>query len=336
VQRRGLGGLMFVFLCVAPSIAWGADPLKIQFGFQAPPDKILPMLAHRTDITPHAGVSYEVVPLRFMASTEEVTALATGDLDIANLAYSSLAIAIENARMDDVRMVAESFRDGVPGYFTDEFRVGSDRKIQRIEDLRGKVLTGGGVGTATDMALRYLLRRHGLEDKKDYTSVEVSLPNFAPMLLEGKVDLAPILASYAQDANLNARTRTLFTQRDAFGVTQLSIFVARKGWLDRNASMLADFFEDLVRASRWLLDPANREGAIQLVSAYTKQSPALLSTYFLTPRDNFRDPDARPDLTATQNNLNAMQELGFLKTNIDVSKYTDLSFIDAAVKRLNK
>ena len=167
------------------------------------------MLAHRTDITSHAGVSYEVVPLRFMASTEEVTALATGDLDIANLAYSSLAIPIENARMGDVRMVAESFRDGVLGYFTDEFRVGSDSKIQRIEDLKGKVLTGGGVGTATDMALRYLLRRHGLEDKKDYTSVEVSLPNFAPMLLEGKVDLAPILASYAQDANLNARTRTL-------------------------------------------------------------------------------------------------------------------------------
>jgi sulfonate transport system substrate-binding protein len=62
----------------------------------------------------------------------------------------------------------------------------------------------------------------------------------------------------------------------------------------------------------------------------------LLSTYLLTPHDNFRDPDARPDLTATQNNLNAMRELDFLKTNIDVSKYTDMSFIDAAVTRLNK
>jgi sulfonate transport system substrate-binding protein len=265
-----VSSMLVFFLCAAPSIAWGADPLKIKFGFQTPPDKILPMLAHRTDITPHAGIAYEVVPLRFMASTEEVTALATGDLDIANLAYSSLAIAIENARMHDIRMVAESFRDGVPGYFSDEFRVRSDSEIQRIDDLKGKVLTGGGIGTATDMGLRYLLRRHGLEDKKDYTSVEVSIPNFAPMLLEGKVDLAPIVASYAQDANLNAHTRTLFTQRDAFGVTQLSIFAARKGWLDRNASVLADFFEDLVRSSRWLLDPASREDAIHLVAAYTK------------------------------------------------------------------
>src|SRR5262249_49647571 len=66
-----------------------ADPLKIRIGMQTPPDKFLTMLAHRTDIVPHVDTSYVLEPVRFAASSEEVTALASGDLDIGNLAYSS-------------------------------------------------------------------------------------------------------------------------------------------------------------------------------------------------------------------------------------------------------
>ena len=63
-----------------------ADPLKIRIGMQTPPDKFLTMLAHRQDIVPHVDSSYELLPIRFAASSEEVTALASGDLDIGNLA----------------------------------------------------------------------------------------------------------------------------------------------------------------------------------------------------------------------------------------------------------
>ena len=335
ISPRFLAGFFVLMLGLGSVSGAIADPLKIRIGMQTPPDKFLTMLAHRTDIVPHVGTSYELEPIRFAASSEEVTALATNDLDIGNLAYSSLAIAIENAKLDDIRMIAESLRDGVPGYFTYQFRVKNGSGINRIEDLKGKIVGSNGIGSATDMGSRLMLRRQGLEDRKDYSVVAAPLPNLVPMLLSGKVDVTSIGPADAANPQLQAATHTLFTQADAFGVTQLSLYVAREPWLQKNRAALDDFFEDLVRATRWSIDPANRAAVAALFAANTKQPIENLG-YFMTKADFFRDPDTRPDVDATQRNIDAMQELGFIKNGIDIAKYTDMSFIDTAAKRLDK
>jgi len=325
--------VVFLFgLGFGPAAA--ADPFKIRIGMQTPPDKFLTMLAHRKDIVPHVDTSYTLEPVRFAASSEEVTALASGDLDIGNLAYSSLAIAIENAKLNDIRMIAESLRDGAPGYFTYQFRVKNGSSIKSVEDLKGKSVGSNGIGSATDMGSRLMLRRHKLEDRRDYSVVAAPLPNLLPMLMSGKVDVTSIGPADALKPQVQAETHTLFTQADAFGVTQLSLYVARTPWLAKNRAALDDFFEDLVRATRWSIDPAHRAELAALFAANTKQPIDSLG-YFMTKDDFYRDPDARPDIGATQKNIDAMRELGFIKNNIDIAKYTDMSFIDAAVRRLD-
>ncbi len=100
--------------------------------------------------------------------------------------------------------------------------------------------------------------------------------------------------------------------------------------------MLADFFEDVVRSGRWMLTPANRTEAVAMVAKVTKQSPDFLARYYLLPgADDYRDPNSRPDVAALQRNLDAMLELGYLKSHVDAAKYADLSFIDAAVARVD-
>ncbi len=334
ISLRSVAVALTLLVCAGVAPAAQADALKIRIGMQTPPDKFLTMLAHRKDIVPHVDTSYELVPIRFAASSEEVTALATNDLDIGNLAYSSLAIAIENAKLDDIRMIAESLRDGVAGYFTYQFRVRNDGGIQSIEDLKGKIVGSNGIGSATDMGSRLMLRRHGLEDRKDYSVVAAPLPNLLPMLMSAKVDVTSIGPADALNPQLLAATHTLFTQADAFGVTQLSLYVARVPWLEKNRAALQDFFEDLVRTTRWSIDPANRDAIAALFADATKQPVANLG-YFMTKGDFYRDPDARPDVDATQRNIDAMRELGFIKTRIDIAKYTDFSFIDTAVKRVD-
>ncbi|HWE73719.1 MAG TPA: ABC transporter substrate-binding protein [Stellaceae bacterium] len=331
VKRAALAALL---VGIGFASTASADPLKIRIGMQTPPDKFLTMLAHRKDVVPHVDTSYELVPVRFAASSEEVTALATGDLDIGNLAYSSLAIAIENAKLDDIRMVAESLRDGVPGYFSYQFRVKNDSPIKTVEDLKGKIVGSNGIGSATDMGSRLMMRRHGLEDRRDYSVVAAPLPNLVPMLMESKVDVTSIGSADVLKPQVQAGTRTLFTQADAFGVTQLSLYVARAPWLAKNRAALDDFFEDLVRATRWSINPANRDTVAALFAANTKQPIDSLG-YFMTKNDFYRDPDARPDIGATQKNINAMRDLGFIKNSIDVAKYTDVSFIDRAVVRID-
>jgi sulfonate transport system substrate-binding protein len=314
-----------------------ADPLKIRIGYQASPEKLIPLKLGRTDIAPHVGKSYDVDFVLFQASSVEVTALATEDIDIATLGYSSLGIALGGAKMEDLRLVADGYRDGVAGAYSNDFMVLKDGPIRAVEDLKGKVLASNGAGSVVDIAMRYMMKKHGFEDKRDYSLIEASLPNMFPMLLQGKADLVTMNAIYAHNPKTAESARTLFKERDALGVTEFAFYCARTGFLERNRAALGDFFEDLVRATRWMLTPENRAEATRMLADVTKQSPDVLATYYLLPgEDVYRDPDARPDLEALQHNLDAMQELGFTRSRIDAAKYADLSFIDAAVARLKQ
>jgi NitT/TauT family transport system substrate-binding protein len=312
-----------------------ADRLKIRIGYQASPEKLIPMKLGRTDIAPHLGKSYDVDFVLFKASSLEVTALATGDIDLATLGYSSFGIALDGAKMEDLRLVADGYRDGVGGAYSNDFMVLKNGPIHAVEDLKGKVLASNGAGSVVDIAMRYMMKKHGFEDKRDYSLIEASLPNMFPMLVQGKADLVTMNAIYSHNPKTAESARTLFKERDALGVTEFAFYCARTGFLQRNRAALGDFFEDMVRATRWMLAPANRAEATHMLAEVTKQSPEVLATYYLLPgEDVYRDPDARPDVEALQHNVDAMQELGFIRGRIDVAKHTDLSFINAAVARL--
>ena len=333
--RAALALGLFLLGVAAPPPAC-ADPLKIRVGYQATPEKFAPFLARRQDIVPHLGKSYELEALGFQASTMEITALAAGDLDFALLGYSSFGIAVDAAKLEDLRLVFDNFRDGVEGWYSFNFDVLKDSPIRTIEDLKGKVLATNGGGSVSDLAMRYVLKKHGLEDRRDYTAIEVSLANMVPMLTSRKADLGALNVNYVHDPAIAAQLRTLFLERDAFGVTEFAFYCARAEYLEHNRAALADFFEDLVRAGHWIQAPANRPEAIAMVSKIIKLSPELLARYYLLPgEDDYRDPNSRPDVAALQRNLDGMLELGFLKSRVDAAKYTDLSFIDAAIARVN-
>jgi NitT/TauT family transport system substrate-binding protein len=83
----------------------------------------------------------------------------------------------------------------------------------------------------------------------------------------------------------------------------------------------------------WYLDPAHRAEGIKIVAQFTKQPEADFSDWLFTKNDYYRDPDARPNLTALQNNIKLQKQVGLLNIDIDVAKYADLSLVDEAAKR---
>jgi NitT/TauT family transport system substrate-binding protein len=327
-----VGGVIFTF-----QPAWCAESLKIKIGYQGIPEKFLAMNLHRRDIAPHAGIDYEVELTRFASSSVEVTALATEDINLATLGYSSFGIAVENARMNDLRLIADQYRDGVDGYYSYDFMVLRGGPIHQIADLRGAVVASNGAGSVTDIATRYILKRYGLEDRRDFTMIEVGIPNMLPMLLEGKAQLVSLGANDSVNPKVQASAKTLFTVHDALGVTEFAFFCARITFLDSNRERLAWFFEDMVRSTRWMRDPAHRDEAIKFAADFSKQPLDILSSYFLLPaKDFYRDPDSRPDVSALQRNLEAMRQVGFLKSRIDVAKYVDLSLLEGAIRDLGE
>jgi NitT/TauT family transport system substrate-binding protein len=111
------------------------------------------------------------------------------------------------------------------------------------------------------------------------------------------------------------------------------MWTARTDFIRRNRAALVDFFEDTVRAIRWYIDPNNHDEAVAIVARLNKAPPARVDWAF-TSRDQYRDPNGMPNLNALQTNLNQQKELGFLEEEVDVKKYTDLSMVEEAAKRL--
>jgi sulfonate transport system substrate-binding protein len=324
--------------CVAAAIisataAQSQQPVKIRASWVAPVANWASILAEKPDLARHAGKSYVFESVRFAGTPPMITALANNELEVASLAYSSLAIAIQNAGMDDLRVIADEFRDGVEGYYSQEYMVLADGPIKKVEDLKGKIVATNAAGSAVDVATRAMLRKFKLEDKRDYTVVEAPFPTMRAMLAEKKVDLIPGVLPFSLDPELRKISRPLFVQRDAIGVTQMIAWAARKPFIDKNRAAMIDFMEDTVRIVRWYLDPKNHNEVMQIAARVTKQPPERFDWVF-TKKDAYRDPNMVPDLAALQRNVDMTRDLGFVRGAIDIKKHTDLSLVEEAAKRL--
>src|SRR6267378_5361207 len=142
--------LLLTGFCVAISLcaetARSAEPVKIRVSWIAPITNWAPMLLEKKELARHLGKSYVLEPIRYVGTPQMITALANGELEIANLAFSTLPIAIQNANLDDLRVIADEFQDGVPGYYSQEYMALADGPITKVDDLKGKVVATNAAG----------------------------------------------------------------------------------------------------------------------------------------------------------------------------------------------
>ncbi|HEX2335098.1 MAG TPA: ABC transporter substrate-binding protein, partial [Hyphomicrobiaceae bacterium] len=228
--RLLLAALTAMALCSAPTVN-AQQPVKIRVSWVAPVSNWGSIWLEKKDLARHLGKSYVLEATRFAGTPPMVTAMASGELEVANFAYSTLGIAIKNAGMDDLRVIAHEFRDGAAGHYSQEYLALADGPVKSLADLKGKVIATNAAGSAVDIAMRAMLRKSGLEDKRDYTVVEAPFPTMKAMLAQKKADLATFVPPFAFDPELRQIGRLLFEQKEAVGTPQMTVWVVRKGFL---------------------------------------------------------------------------------------------------------
>ncbi len=334
-MRAMIGIALALALVVGAATARADEPVKLRIGWITVPIALAPIMAAKQDVTRHLGKSYTIDAIHFAGTTPQITALASGDLDIAELSYSSFALAIQNAHMDDLRMIADSLQDGVNAY-SGPYVVRKDGPIKTIEDLKGKTVCVNVIGAGIDIGMRAMLRRHGLEASRDYNVIEANFTNQVQLLAQGKADMSTTVSESVNDEELQRIARPLFDLKAAMGgPTQILARAARAGTIAKNRAAMVDFFEDEIREWHWYLDPKNRAAALQIVSDFNKKPAAFYDAYIWTnDKDLYHDANDRLNIEALQRNYRTQKEAGFLAIDIDAAKYADLSIVDEAARRV--
>src|SRR5665213_2000298 len=293
MKRLSLIGLAAAMMLAAP-VSRAEEPLVIKAAWASVPGQLFPVLMQMKNVLVHYGKTYTVEPIRSPGSGPQTTALATGDLTLAYFAPAAFALAIQNAHMTDLKLIGDATRDGYQDYFTRQFAVKADGPIHKVEDLKGKVIGDNSIGGAMDLGLRYMMMTHGMQDKVDYSIVEIEFPNMVAALNAGRIDLGFFTTPFSIEPVKSGAVRVLFTMKDAMGgESELTVIAVRKPFIDAHRAALVDYFEDTQRAMIWLLDPANRAASIDLVANFTKQPASGYANWLFTKGDDYHAPDVR-------------------------------------------
>ena len=155
----------------------------------------------------------------------------------------------------------------------------NDGPIQKIEDLKGKVVATNAEGSGVDVAMRAMLRKHGLEANRDYTVVEAPFPAMKSMLAEKKVDLIPAVLPFSLRSRTEEnRARRCSCKRDAIGVTAHGRDVAGAQAVHRRAPRRAGRFSRRHAAHHALVCRSEEPRGRDAISSaqLTKQPPSDL------------------------------------------------------------
>jgi NitT/TauT family transport system substrate-binding protein len=312
-----------------------AEPLKIRISYAgSTPGQFGPLLEGAASVPglyKHYGQSYTVESVVLRGSGPALTALAADEVEIGAMSYETIGNAIFNAKLD-VRIVADVLGTGMNGWGDDYFIVRKG-EMKTIQDLKGKVAAVISHGSAPDTALKFYSAKHGLKHGVDYTVVEVGVPAMFPTLEAKRADLVFVTEPFTTMAEKSGKSEVLFSFSDALGPDQSVMWVMKAETIAKHRAALVDFMEDHIRLRHWVFDPKARAD-VDAFMAKTLKRPAQAVSYAFTKRDHWRDPNARPDMKLLQKNVNDAKTRGLLPDSFSVERYSNLTLIDEALKRI--
>jgi len=326
-----------------PTLAAAQEPTTIRIGWNQSPGHMA-SLAYLKQMQPDGeykvlqnyGKTYLADPIRFQGSTHQITALATDEVDVAALSAVALVQAVNNANLD-VKVIADVLQETCEdGTYTQAWYVRTDSGIASPEDLRGKRIGTNAIGSASDMAIRAVLRNADIADS-EVTSVEMPFGQMPSFLEEDKVDMVGLLPAFEQEISRDENYKVLFTMCDALGPTQTVALVAKTDFIEANRDALVDMMADHMRATRWYYDPANRDNALKLVAETTGAPVEEFGDWlFSLEKDQNRNQDLMPSVEGLQNAIDKSVEFGIIQAGLDgpAADYVDTSVIEDARKQV--
>src|SRR3984957_14786635 len=322
------GGATVAGLALASPLSIArAEPVKIRYatGGGIGPNEMETIIwldYLKQNVLKNYGKAYTLDMTFTRGSPEAAQLLAAGQVEIATLSSPAFATTIaKDAVPGGISIISDIYQDGHAGYATNTFFVLKDSALKTVADLKGKKVAINAFGSAVDLVLRVALKKAGLDPRRDLQIVEVAFANIAPAIRESRVDCGVLVIPFLPAEAAKGDLRALFTGGDTLGPSSVVFQVATDKFIREQPDVLRAFLEDFVQGLAWYYEPANRDKAIELAAGLTKSPKETLASYFITPRDYYRDRNGCISVSAVQKPIDAMVEYKLIDRPVDAEKY---------------
>lgn len=210
--------------------------------------------------------------------------------------------------------------------------------INNYQDLKGKVLAADAVTTGYAVVAMAILKKNGLEWKRDYTVTSFGNTGArADAMSRG--DAVAAMMSMSEEDIKKRGFKVLTEAKDHVKNYARGLGATRREWANKNEDLVVRFNRAMIRATDWLQDPKNKDEAVQLLldenkgnknRAEAMYNNTLSPTMGLTPR-------SRIDMAGIRTVIELREVAGLMKPGeTKAEKYVDERFYTKALATLGK
>ncbi|MEM0475520.1 MAG: ABC transporter substrate-binding protein [Candidatus Norongarragalinales archaeon] len=267
----------------------------------------------------------------FNAGPSVIEAMFAGELDIAYIGPNPSINGFTKSNGTALRVIAGATSGGAA------FVVRDDSGIRAASDLKGKKFASPQLGNTQDVALRFYLKKNGLETVENGGDVQViptQNPDILSLFLKKEIDGAWVPEPWATRLVQEGGGVVLVDERDLWPdgkFVTANIIVSTK-FLRERPDVVKKFLKAHVETTQWI--NANKAEAIKITNERIKEL-----TGKALPQKVIEDAFTHLEVTydPVKNSLfesaNAAFELGFLgKTKPDLTGIYDLTLLNEVLQ----
>jgi NitT/TauT family transport system substrate-binding protein len=201
------------------------------------------------------------------------------------------------------------------------YEIDAKKQYTKLEQLKGKTIMIDSPKGITRIYVERMLTAHHVDPKDvDYVYAGATGARYSS-LRAGAVDATILLPPFcfeAEDAGFN----NLGLVADYAGDLPFTGAAVNTDWASKNPDVLKRFLIAHNESMHWLLDPKNRQGAIDIMAAASKIKPAVIArTYDFLMKKPYFEPTGDISRKKMGALLAALKELGDLKGPTDVERF---------------
>jgi ABC-type nitrate/sulfonate/bicarbonate transport system substrate-binding protein len=207
--------------------------------------------------------------------------------------------------------------------------------IGKLEDLRGQTIALDTSTSGYAFMLFAILKQHGL-NKSDYAVKTVgATPRRLEAMINDKSNKAAVLNPPFSIQAVKAGLKDLGSAVSMIGPYQGPAGYTLRSWAKANEETLVKYLQAYIEGVRWVLDPANKAAATQMLARRLELSPDIAAAVYdiITDTNEGFAKDGRFDLEGFKNVLRLRAEYEGVAPAAP-EKYLDLSYYEKALKGL--